>query len=186
MTRKSVEHLRMIYGNSGQQFRSYQVSSAVYTIISTSGDQTSNHSLIIRSKQLSSVPVYRAQVFGGFSGHGNSIHRSVFVFFFFCFFLVLNLWCMLFFTSSGMQFYFWFVSVNATRKDLAFGVVDSNWENRYYKVLLCVFDDLRVMNIGSLVSCLTHKQKMILFGLVCWVLWHINLCRLFNAKSIFM
>ena len=22
--------------------------------------------------------------------------------------------------------------------------------------------------------------------LVCWVLWHINLCRLFNAKSIFM
>ena len=24
------------------------------------------------------------------------------------------------------------------------------------------------------------------FGLVWWVLWHINLCRLFNAKSIFM
>ena len=24
------------------------------------------------------------------------------------------------------------------------------------------------------------------FGLVCWDLWHINLCRLFNAKSIFM
>ena len=24
------------------------------------------------------------------------------------------------------------------------------------------------------------------FGLVCLVLWHINLCRLFNAKSIFM
>ena len=24
------------------------------------------------------------------------------------------------------------------------------------------------------------------FGLVCWVLWHINLCRLSNAKSIFM
>ena len=23
-------------------------------------------------------------------------------------------------------------------------------------------------------------------GLVCLVLWHINLCRLFNAKSIFM
>ena len=22
--------------------------------------------------------------------------------------------------------------------------------------------------------------------LVCWVLWHINLCRLFNTKSIFM
>ena len=25
-----------------------------------------------------------------------------------------------------------------------------------------------------------------MFGLVCWVLWHINLCMLFNAKSIFM
>ena len=24
------------------------------------------------------------------------------------------------------------------------------------------------------------------FGLVCWFLWHINPCRLFNAKSIFM
>ena len=24
------------------------------------------------------------------------------------------------------------------------------------------------------------------FDLVCWVLWHINLCRLFNAKPIFM
>ena len=24
------------------------------------------------------------------------------------------------------------------------------------------------------------------FGLVCWVLWHINLCRLFNTKYIFM
>ena len=24
------------------------------------------------------------------------------------------------------------------------------------------------------------------FGLVCLVLWHINFCRLFNAKSIFM
>ena len=23
-------------------------------------------------------------------------------------------------------------------------------------------------------------------GLICWVLWHINLCRLFNTKSIFM
>ena len=27
---------------------------------------------------------------------------------------------------------------------------------------------------------------LVWFGLVCWVLWHINLCRLFNAKSIFM
>ena len=28
----------------------------------------------------------------------------------------------------------------------------------------------------------TFINKM--FGLVCWVLWHINLCRLYNAKSI--
>ena len=27
---------------------------------------------------------------------------------------------------------------------------------------------------------------LVWFRLVCWVLWHINLCRLFNAKSIFM
>ena len=27
---------------------------------------------------------------------------------------------------------------------------------------------------------------MVWFGLVVWVLWHINLCRLFNAKSIFI
>ena len=31
---------------------------------------------LIRSKQLSSVPVCRAYVFSGFSGHGNSIHNS--------------------------------------------------------------------------------------------------------------
>ena len=36
-------------------------------------------------------------------------------------------------------------------------------------------------------SMLSDKLKsLIWFGLVCWVLWHINLCRLFNAKSIFM
>ena len=39
-------------------------------------------------------------------------------------------------------------------------------------------------------SCIFYTFKNIcsfnLVGLVCWVLWHINLCRLFNAKSIFM
>ena len=30
------------------------------------------------------------------------------------------------------------------------------------------------------------KEGLVWFGLVCWVLWHINLCRLFNPKSIFM
>ena len=29
-------------------------------------------------------------------------------------------------------------------------------------------------------------QKMVWFGLVYWALWHINLYRFFNAKSIFM
>ena len=33
---------------------------------------------------------------------------------------------------------------------------------------------------------LFRLNSQILLGLVCWVLWHINLCRLFNAKSIFM
>ena len=32
----------------------------------------------------------------------------------------------------------------------------------------------------------TKNQKIDWFGLVYYVLWHINLCRLFNAKSIFM
>ena len=45
MTRKSAEHLRTIYGNTGQLFRPYEVSSAVYTVISTTGDRTSDHRL---------------------------------------------------------------------------------------------------------------------------------------------
>ena len=32
----------------------------------------------------------------------------------------------------------------------------------------------------------TYAEEKSWFGLVCWVLWHINLCWLFNAKSIFM
>ena len=39
-TRKSGEHLRTTYGNTGQLFRPYQVSSAVYTAISTTADKT--------------------------------------------------------------------------------------------------------------------------------------------------
>ena len=30
------------------------------------------------------------------------------------------------------------------------------------------------------------RHRLVWFGLVWWVLWHINLCRLFNAKSSFM
>ena len=54
MTRKSSEHLCMTYGNTGQLFRLYKVSSAVYTIISTTGDQIAR-----------------------FSGHGNSIRYII-------------------------------------------------------------------------------------------------------------
>ena len=38
------------------------------------------------------------------------------------------------------------------------------------------------------IICTKYKRKMEIFvgWLVGWILWHINLCRLFNAKSIFM
>ena len=34
--------------------------------------------------------------------------------------------------------------------------------------------------------CWKHFYRMVISWLVVWVLWHINLCRLFNAKSIFI
>ena len=37
-----------------------------------------------------------------------------------------------------------------------------------------------------LIYMICRHILLVWFGLVCWVLWHINLCRLFNAKSIFM
>ena len=43
MTKKSGKHLRMTYGNTGQLFWPYYVSLAVYTMISTIGDRTSDH-----------------------------------------------------------------------------------------------------------------------------------------------
>ena len=39
MTSKFGKHLRMTYGNTGQPFRPYQVSSAVYTVIWRSNQQ---------------------------------------------------------------------------------------------------------------------------------------------------
>ena len=45
MTRKSGEHLRTIYRNTGQLFWPYKVSSAVYTVIPTTADRTSDHRL---------------------------------------------------------------------------------------------------------------------------------------------
>ena len=42
MTRKSGKHF-VGYTNTGQLFRPYQDSSASYTVISTTGDRTSDH-----------------------------------------------------------------------------------------------------------------------------------------------
>ena len=49
MTRKSVEHQRTIYGNTGQLFRPYEVSSAMYTVISTTGVRASDPRLQCRN-----------------------------------------------------------------------------------------------------------------------------------------
>ena len=54
MTRKSGEHLRTTYGNTGHLFRSYKISSVVYTMISATGDRTSDHRLQIEIHSLSS------------------------------------------------------------------------------------------------------------------------------------
>ena len=55
MTRKSSEHLRTTYGNTGRLFRSYLVSSAMYTVISTTGDRTSDHRLKSLGKGMNSL-----------------------------------------------------------------------------------------------------------------------------------
>ena len=44
------------------------------------------------------------------------------------------------------------------------------------------FDNLKA---SLLISKLVQKE-IVWFGLVCWVLGHINICRLFDTKSIFM
>ena len=47
----------------------------------------------------------------------------------------------------------------------------------------CVYSSIK----GSLADFnRLENRKWWIFWLVVWVLWHINLCRLFNAKSIFM
>ena len=52
------------------------------------------------------------------------------------------------------------------------------FENEIHKTSL--YDN----TTGRHITDLSRDSKT--YGLVCWVLWHINLCRLFNAKSIFM
>ena len=58
-----------------------------------------------------------------------------------------------------------------------------------YLAVVSVFDDVDyILNCSYnffLLWMLFLKVwfSLVWFGLVCWVLWHINLCRLFNAKS---
>ena len=49
--------------------------------------------------------------------------------------------------------------------------------NYWWEIVLCFL---------ILYKILFWKRRLICMGLVCWVLWHLNLCRLFDAKSIFM
>ena len=46
---KPGEHLCRTYGNTGQLFRPYQISSAVYTVISTTRERTNDHRLQSRN-----------------------------------------------------------------------------------------------------------------------------------------
>ena len=45
---------------------------------------------------------------------------------------------------------------------------------------------LRIGIHASIQGLRGYIKKIGLWFMVCWVLWHINLCRLFNDKSIFM
>ena len=47
----------------------------------------------------------------------------------------------------------------------------------------CIYSTPLAVSLNDKSQLAHWKQQ---FGLVCLVLWHINLCRLFNAKSIFM
>ena len=39
---------------------------------------------------------------------------------------------------------------------------------------------------GNVNAGVHHTSQVFRIGLVDWILWHINLCRLFDAKSIFI
>ena len=50
-------------------------------------------------------------------------------------------------------------------------------------------NDICVLTLSHVVSekvGFNLSREMFLMDMVGWVLWHINLCRLFNAKSIFL
>ena len=54
--------------------------------------------------------------------------------------------------------------------------------------MLCIYtsDSAGIFSIQCYLGFFTFDFSQQLVWLVWWVLWHINLCRLFNAKSIFM
>ena len=76
MTRKSGKHLRTTHENTAQLFRPYQVSSAVYAMISTTGDQTSDHKLQRRNSTTEPQSISHTSD-ARFSGHGNSVHNII-------------------------------------------------------------------------------------------------------------
>ena len=109
MTRKYDKHLCATYGITGQLFRPLVVQlpwlvnvaslernvdrwlsgrvSARHSVVAGSISSRGDHGIpylwdLTRSKQLFSVSVCHRQVFGGFSGHGNSIYNNGKHFFF--------------------------------------------------------------------------------------------------------
>ena len=61
------------------------------------------------------------------------------------------------------------------------------WTNIFsllFYLLLCRFETLSP--IAIIVLYIIFDQHILVVWLVVWALWHINLCRLFDAKSIFM
>ena len=66
-------------------------------------------------------------------------------------------------------------------------------KNNYLSIRRIIFSDFSTQKWVMRIIHQNYKTKFCpvtvlnIFGwLVLWVLWHINLCRLFNAESIFM
>ena len=58
----------------------------------------------------------------------------------------------------------------------------------FFHLSVCFFSLVKSVKelFASIFMFDQKKSSWYLDGLVCWVLWHINICRLLNAKSIFM
>ena len=62
--------------------------------------------------------------------------------------------------------------------DCGHRVTEFELQYRYYV-------HVRTNTFGKFIE-LPYFPSLVWFRLICWVLWHINLYRLFNAKAIFM